>query len=327
MMKKLLTTLTLAFLMQTLIAQKEVDVFSEGGDDSGSTTTTVTESCTTPLLNADKKNAVNICSKAQLSVANLAKAGTDLNEIILPNSNLVETHSAWYTFTIASAGTLEFSIGSQSSSPDDDLDFILFKKNTKGEWTPIRAATNGPEVGGEKVTYCQGKNSGLKMGDPDLFTKDGCVASLESANDGFVAGINALQREQYLLCINNYFSCGGFIMNWSGTCTLSDCPISTKISSSTNNGDGFNVSEAFPNPTDNEINFTVYQPATSNTPNAEITINIIDIAGRASIKENKSMVVKGKQNFNFDTTTLPQGIYQIIIDTNNERFIRRFAKQ
>jgi Secretion system C-terminal sorting domain len=325
-MKKLLSTLSMAFLMQVLIAQKEISVLTDGGDKGTTNTTTTQADCNTPLPNADKKNAITICSKSQLSVANLAKAGTDLNEIALPNSSITETHSAWYTFGIATAGTLEFSLSTQSKNPDDDLDFILFKKDTKGNWTPIRAATNGPEVGGEKVTFCQGATTGLRMGDPDLVTKDGCTTSPESINDGFVAGINALPKEQYLLCINNYFSCAGFLMNWSGTCTFANCPISTKISSNTNNGDNLEVSEAFPNPTDDQINLTIYQPEASKEVSSEIAIHIVDIAGRVSIKQ-KHNLTKGVQNLNFETLTLPQGIYQIIIDINNERFIRRFVKQ
>lgn len=114
-----------------------------------------------------------------------------------------ERYSVWYTFTIATAGTLTFEI-----IPNDlgnDYDFAVFGPNktcaTRG--TPLRGSyAVSPGI------------TGLNMPSTDLCDVVG--------GDRWAKYIDVLPGETYYLIVNNHSeSANGFKMSWGGTATLS----------------------------------------------------------------------------------------------------------
>ncbi len=113
-----------------------------------------------------------------------------------------ERYSVWYTFTIATGGTLTFQI--VPNDLGDDYDFGVFGPNktcaTRG--TPLR----GSYAAATGIT-------GLNMTSVDLCDTAG--------GDRWAKYMDVLPGETYYLIVNNFSkSTSGFKMQWGGTATL-----------------------------------------------------------------------------------------------------------
>lgn len=116
-----------------------------------------------------------------------------------------EHFSAWYKFTIATAGTLTFEI---TPNTTDDYDWAVYGPNvtcaTKG--TPIRCNYASPGSAGTYLT-------GLSLTATNTSENGGGV--------GFCKYMDVLPGETYYLIVDNYSNvANGFSMTWGGTATL-----------------------------------------------------------------------------------------------------------
>lgn len=155
--------------------------------------------------NTSCNSATPICSNSSLS-GNSSGYGTQ--ELNATNSGCLftEHQSSWYTFTINTSGTLDFTISPVNGT--DDYDFAV--------WGPASACP--PTVAPVRCSYAAGGgNTGLLNGSGD---------NSESAfGDKFVEDMNVIAGETYILLIDNFSSTTSpFNLTWGGTSTL-DCTV------------------------------------------------------------------------------------------------------
>ena len=197
--------------------------------------------------NNDIINAKNLCrqilptpAKTQFGdkfdVTGLNGPGTYPNEVSMNNSAIKETNSVWYTFKIDLSGTLKIKI--KALIANDDIDFILYRKvppsseNLSASWNPITAALNGPILNNSPM-YCFGADTGLQDGEVAFKVElDGCQSNNGTNSNGFVPTINALAGQEYRLFINNWYTNGGFNLDFTDSdCTFTSC--STPLTAAT----------------------------------------------------------------------------------------------
>ncbi|PWW29871.1 T9SS type B sorting domain-containing protein [Chryseobacterium sp. AG844] len=114
-----------------------------------------------------------------------------------------EKYSVWYSFTIATGGTLTFEIIPNDQS--DDYDFGVYgpDKSCSNLGTPIRCSYSG--LSG---------NTGLNMTSTDL--------SETATGDKWVKYMDVLPGQTYYIIVNNHReTANGFKLSWGGTATLS----------------------------------------------------------------------------------------------------------
>ena len=196
--------------------------------------------------NNDIINAKNLCrqitptiAKTQFGdkfdVTGLNGPGTSPNEVTLPSSIIKETHSVWYTFKIDAPGTLKMKI--KALVANDDIDFILYRQSQNNNvlsWNVVAAAVNGPVIN-SNLTYCNGVDTGLKDGEASYIIElDGCQSNNGTDSNGFVPTIITSAGEEYRLFINNWYTNGGFNLDFTGSvCSFTSCstPLVASIAS------------------------------------------------------------------------------------------------
>lgn len=150
---------------------------------------------------SDCSSAIPVCGNSQISYT---PTGFGTQEIgTNACGNYPEKYSVWYSFSVATAGTLTFVIDDQNPS-GDDYDFFLFGPNkTCGNLgAPLRCSTAGGTG-----------DTGLNMTSTDLTEQPG--------GDRYVKYLDVLPGETYYLCVNNWSeSIWGFLLSWGGTATL-----------------------------------------------------------------------------------------------------------
>ena len=318
-------TITLILLATTFCsqAQKGGDTIIPNGGvptDDGTKTTTETP-CQAAYPNADQSTAIKLCNTNAYVCTALGNKGTAANEIAVQSSNLVETHTTWLQFTADQASSMTFTI--KPSSPNDDIDFVLYKKNTLNRWDIVRAATNGPMMGGQKPAFYQSNLTGMQKGDTDFFTADGGILKSNSDNDGFVAALNTSAGDEFLLGINNFYACNGFRLDWNGNFTIKPCPIGTNISSKVAANIGVTLSDVYPNPSDNLINLDLDITTQPNERTTTSDAIVTDILGRP-LAHTTVEPQNGQQRISFDTVTFAPGTYQVQIIINGLPYVRKF---
>jgi Secretion system C-terminal sorting domain len=326
-MKKALILFSTLFALH-LQAQKETTkiLITDGNGDNTATTASSSTPCLSESPNSDKATPINVCDKSPINIFAFGNAGKSTSEIMLPNSALKETHTTWLQYSIAKAGAMTFSI--IPNSLYDDIDFVLYKQLPNLRWEIIRAATNGPMLGGEKPIFYKGNTTGMEVGDPDQFTNDGAgkAATENSDNDGFTTAVNVAVGEKYLLAINNFADCNGFRLAWTGTFSIQPCPIGVNIGNKVQKTIDVNVSEAFPNPSNEYINLDIFIANDDATTKEPTDIYLIDILGRIQSTQKLSPQ-KGESRITFDTQHLSPGMYHIQTNIKGERYIRKFVIQ
>ena len=185
-------------------------------------------SCVTPssgtgpsaTSNADCTNATGICSNG-FAFTGLS-TGPGLTSDGCNGCVTSENFSNWYEFTIATSGSLGFTINPTPNSCD--YDFSLYQANSCGSLSsPVRcsyAATTG--------------NTGLGNGAND--------ASEDVNGNGWVSTLNVTAGQHFYLMINEWTpNNGSFILNWTGTATI-QTPVPDFLISSTTYSNGSNYS-------------------------------------------------------------------------------------
>ncbi len=194
--------------------------------------------------NYDIASAINLCKSPttftqfgnDFTVTQLNGSGINPNEVAFPNSNIRETNSSWYTFTIATSGTLKMKIKPLETGYNDDIDFMLWAATETGTFAnPTRISLNGPVVNRQIINqYCNGKEAGLKDGESFVPEMDGCQPINGTNSNGYVMTVNATVGQKYRLFINNWYVNRGFYIDFSGsTCQFTSCtaaPLTVNIS-------------------------------------------------------------------------------------------------
>jgi flagellar hook assembly protein FlgD len=102
--------------------------------------------------------------------------------------------------------------------------------------------------------------------------------------------------------------------------------ITTDIKHLTQGNDGLNV-EVFPNPVLDKLNLTI-----SSEKPVEVSLQILDVAGRVIIQQNTSEKVYGTRTFQFESNNLSgqkltKGIYFIKVRYGQEQQVIKIVKQ
>ncbi|MEY4602954.1 MAG: hypothetical protein RIT43_246, partial [Bacteroidota bacterium] len=149
--------------------------------------------------NADCINATGICNNGY-SFTGLS-TGPGLSSDGCSGCVTSENFSNWYEFTIATSGTLGFTLTPTPAS--SDFDFSLFLANSCSSLgSPIRCSYAG-------VTGATGMGNGA------------ADASETVTGNGWVSTVNVTAGQHYYLLINEWTpSSGSFNLAWSGTATI-----------------------------------------------------------------------------------------------------------
>lgn len=146
---------------------------------------------------SDCISAVPVCGNSSFSY-NSNSSGT-IAEDLMGCLSTDEHNSVWYTFTIATSGTLTFVINPNTFA--DDYDFGVYGPNqTCGALSPpIRCNYSGSDG-----------PTGLDL-----------TLTGTATNGTMSAYMDVIAGETYYLVIDNFLSTGnGFSLNWGGTATL-----------------------------------------------------------------------------------------------------------
>ncbi|WP_299112964.1 T9SS type B sorting domain-containing protein [uncultured Winogradskyella sp.] len=161
----------------------------------------------------DCVNAVTVCGNSSFS---LDVSGIGSQELTGSNTcSSQENNSIWLEVTIATSGTLAFTLTPGSSSINEDYDFFLFGPNvTCGNiGQAIRCSTTNPAAAN------QGNNlTGMNSIDPDPDEGPG------ADGDSFVSDLDVLAGETYFLVIDRPIGNSPFFLEWTGTATFPDNP-------------------------------------------------------------------------------------------------------
>ncbi|MCJ7934289.1 MAG: gliding motility-associated C-terminal domain-containing protein [Chryseobacterium sp.] len=169
---------------------------------------------------SDCVTAIPICGNSDISYT--PSGVGSIVEILNQNGGCLsvnETYSVWYTFTVATSGTLAFTI--KSNVLRDDYDFAVYGPTNGGCASlqndshvfvkPLRCNYWGSVATGET-------GLDLNLAPPAVLPPNSSAMN----NAEWSPYINALAGETYYLVINNHTrSANGFSMIWSGTASLS----------------------------------------------------------------------------------------------------------
>jgi gliding motility-associated-like protein len=158
-------------------------------------------------------NAVTVCGNSSFS---FDVNGQGVEEVQgLSNCGSGENNSIWFQVTIATSGTLAFTLTPSSTAISEDYDFFLFGPNaTCGNLgQTIRCSTTNPAAAN------QGNNlTGMSPDDPDLDEGPG------ADGDSFVSDLDVLAGETYFLVIDRPIGNSPFSLEWTGTATFPESP-------------------------------------------------------------------------------------------------------
>lgn len=173
---------------------------------------------------ADCSSAIDVCDKQKMSIASAGGEGDNDQEadfiacfMSSENKGQAEENSTWLKFEIAESGSLTFTITPHQS--DDDIDFVLYRsidgscKNMK----IVRCNAAGDPSDWASHSRCLGK-TGLRAGETDTSEDAGCQ---DADDNAWLAPVNALKGEKYILLVSNVTSRGpGFDIDLGGTALL-----------------------------------------------------------------------------------------------------------
>ncbi|KQR95454.1 chromophore lyase [Chryseobacterium sp. Leaf180] len=153
---------------------------------------------------SDCPTAITVCGNSGISYTP-SGAGNILEDL---QGCLVsdEHYSVWYTFTVATAGTLTFTINPNVFA--DDYDFAVYgpNKQCSNLGLPVRCNFSGADGPTGLSTLATDPNG--------AFPNGGQPGQFSSA-------LNVLPGETYYLVVDNYsLSANGFTLTWSGSAQL-----------------------------------------------------------------------------------------------------------
>ncbi|MFC0605364.1 T9SS type B sorting domain-containing protein [Winogradskyella pulchriflava] len=161
----------------------------------------------------DCQNAVTVCGNSSFSFDVNGQGVEEVQGLSACGSG--ENNSIWFQVTIATSGTLAFTLTPGSTSINEDYDFFLFGPNaTCGNLgQTIRCSTTNPAAAN------QGNNlTGMSATDPDPDEGPG------ADGDSFVSDLDVLAGETYFLVIDRPVGNSPFSLEWTGTASFPDSP-------------------------------------------------------------------------------------------------------
>ncbi len=184
-----------------------------------------------PDPSQDCGTGVVLCDKSSFVVSNLEGAGLVTDEAAgscldgsspgIDRDDPTETGSAWYRWSVGTAGSLTFTLIPNSDDTSEDLDFAIFRLpgglNDCDGKELVRCMASGENgIGGPPDDDCLGP-TGLRVGEIDEFEFAGC----DAGDNNFLAPLDVQPGETYALIVNNFSQSGlGFSIEWGGTAEL-----------------------------------------------------------------------------------------------------------
>jgi hypothetical protein len=83
-------------------------------------------------------------------------------------------------------------------------------------------------------------------------------------------------------------------------------------------GKQLSIGEIYPNPNDGNFDLKI-----SLTENSELTISVINYLGQEVYSRNENMTA-GNNNLKISLPELPQGIYSLMINSENQKLTKKF---
>lgn len=259
----------------------------------------------------DCDTAFPLCGTSPFHLSTPAGIGEeegDMDNTCLNN----EYNSIWVKWTIQQGGLLTFEL--KPDSIYQDLDFYVFQFNTSNTCEDkelIRCMSSGENVGAplEEWEVCIGA-TGLLVGETDTEEGAGCA----EGNNNYLAPIEALSGDQYLLLINNFpLEEAGFELSFGGTAILDCIVVPVKDLHA-----------------DNKPNFVI-RPSISNGL-INLKVNEVLLGAQLSIHQLNGLQVFTADNIEFtehaiDLSKYANGIYIASIRQGHRLFSSKFLIQ
>jgi gliding motility-associated-like protein len=170
----------------------------------------------------DCQNAVTVCGNSSFS---LDVNGIGTQELSSSNTcQSQENNSIWLEISIATSGTLAFTLTPGSTSINEDYDFFIFGPNVScgNIGQAIRCSTTNP------LAANQGNNlTGLNSTETETSEGPG------TDGDSFVSDIDVLAGESYLIVIDRPVGNSPFSLDWTGTAAFPDNPSNPLVTTPT----------------------------------------------------------------------------------------------
>lgn len=162
----------------------------------------------------DCVNSIVVCGN---STIDLDVNGIGVQELFNSNNcQSQENNTIWFKVTVATAGTLGFTLTPNSTDISEDYDFFVFGPNTSCDnlGFAIRCSTTNP------ANANQGNNlTGMKdLADDETSEGPG------SDGDSFVEWLNVQADETYYFVIDRPIGNSPFSLDWIGTATFYNAP-------------------------------------------------------------------------------------------------------
>jgi type IX secretion system substrate protein len=266
----------------------------------------------TSRINAQHKDcnsALEVCDNSPFYI--FPGAGTGITDPGIENTCLSqEFNSVWIKWTVMEDGLISFVL-----TPDSvwqDLDFVVFQSESEYDCdnkTEIRCMAAGANANEppEEWLNCIG-STGLAIGNTDVEELPGC----QSGNNNFLAPIEALAGEQYIMLINEFSISGyGYTLDFTGTAVL-ECITGT----------------AYPEVEHPQGTFAIYPTVSTGTifirmPGTGLPDNHLNVFNTEGQLVYADEQLSGSA-FQIDLHHLPPGAYFAVLRTSNSMQTQKF---
>lgn len=266
----------------------------------------------TPCLIAQHKDcetALELCSNSPFYI--VPGYGEGVTDAGIENSCVLrENSSMWVKWTVMESGMIAFVL--TPDSVEQDIDFIVFHSesdydcNTKTQIRCMAAGANIVEPPHQWVN-CTG-DTGLAIGNTDVEEPAGCLSS----SNNFLAPIQALAGDQYIMLINEFSNSGyGYTLSFTGTAVL-----------------GCITGTAYPEEVKPQVTLAVYPSVSTGTIFIRIAgdgltnnhLNIFNMEGQMVY----SIEQLSRMPFPVDLQHLPPGAYFAVLRTSHSIQTQKF---
>ena len=257
----------------------------------------------------DCNTALELCDNSPFYI--VPEGGVGLEDPDIPFTCVFQEYNpVWVKWTVIEDGIISFVL-----SPDSflqDLDFVVFQAG--GDYdcttkTQIRCMASGANVGQPPNEWvnCSG-TTGLAIGNTDVEEPAGCA----SGSNNYLAPIQALAGDQYIMLINEFSESGiGYTLQFTGTAVL-DCSTGT----------------AYPERALPQVSFSVYPTVSTGT----IFIRIVGVGlpdKHLNVFNTEGQIVYSNEElsgtaFQVNLDLLPSGTYFAVLTTGNSTQTQKF---
>lgn len=280
---------------------------------------------TAQKAHGDCPDARILCDKSPVLLENLPGPGQDAAELpatACSEAPFPETHSAWFRWTVAEAGSLELVLTPLHAA--DDLDFVLYRLpalHACAAREEIRCLLTGPVLGEEAPddAPCRGA-TGLMAGAAWAAAGIGCPPGAGR----FLPPVQVQAGESYALFVHNFRSAGGFDLQFAGSCAFAAVPELCAATGLPDAGDvaaGFSLGGVVPNPAGGAA-----QIAVRTAGPAHGTLTVTDASGRLRSSTPVSLL-PGENILRLDLSALEPGAYFANLLLGEQRRSVRFLRQ